>query len=76
MGRLLRVETLAMELPHFAVGFMPTAAGTILAEFQALSIVPPVFFRRVIALPAVGTLQGDNSPNVSSFSRHLSIPTS
>jgi hypothetical protein len=72
-GGLRRGETLAILLSHFAVGFVSTAAGAILPQLQPLGVVPAIFDRGVITLPAVGTLQGDYASRIGIFSCHFLI---
>lgn len=52
---------------------MHATTGAVLTKLQALGIVTAVFGGSVIALPAIGTLQGNNYPNVSAFSGHFLV---
>ena len=73
MGRAFRVETLAMRLPHLAMGLMAAATGTVFLQLQPLRVVAPVFHRSIVTLPAIAALQSDDLPNVPSSSRHVLI---
>ena len=59
-----------MVLPYLAVTFVAPATRAVLLKLQTLGVITPVFYRRVVALPAVAALQGDDLPDVGCFSGH------
>ena len=59
-----------MVLPYLAVTFVAPATRAVLLKLQTLGVITPVFYRRVVALPAVAALESDYLSNVSSFSSH------
>ena len=49
---------------------MVAAPGAVFTQFHPVRVVPAILRRGVVALPAVAALQGDNLPDVGSFSGH------